>query len=100
MNTEEIHWTKRRTEESEFDYDDVDQFYKGWDIYLEAPNGGIIATSMRNRKSSYYWFAWTEAKGEYFNNDYHLEIARREIDRREANKKPKRNKQQLALFEV
>ena len=97
---EAISWVKNPIEPEDkirgyFSKDNADEIYKGWSIFLDAPNGGILGVTIRNKNSAWYWCGWTEHDDHYDEPDYHLAIARKEIDQREAKRKPYHNKNQL-----
>ena len=71
-------WEKLDSTSETITTDYYSQSYKGWDIYLNIPNGGILSVAVVCGEIG-YWI-YTEFFEQYENLDWHIAIAKEKID--------------------
>lgn len=78
-----MYW--RKSNLNDLQVDKHETYYKGWDIRLTIPNGGILGVSVVS-PSNECWWCYTEKSEEYAGDDdtycdvdWHIEIAQKFI---------------------
>ena len=56
------------------------EIYRGWEIYLEIPNGGIVAVNITQQSTGERFTALTEGQFDYFHYDGVVGFAKQAIN--------------------
>lgn len=75
---QQLDWSKASTRDVQSD--ELECLYKGWEIRLIIPNGGIIGVSVKSPDDR-CWQAGSDHLKQYYNSSWHVQQAKALIDR-------------------